>query len=215
MCQEKEFESSFSCTKVLFSYRSGAIIYQYIYIFLKKSFSFPFSTASGWGMQCWEKRRYWEKEPWVLMKARLKGTVEKIPCLTAQLLCYRCCPRASQPHRGNTLCKHTLGSDSKSIISTSCLWQHLTAVSLLSPCCPLDPHGYHKLSAFAPPSPCPRAIHIIITLPFFGLKLQRSSCHMYNPKYIMQIKVQTFLIKLPCDNTAVDYSTSMNHELGR
>lgn len=159
MCQEKEFESSFSCTKVLFSYMSGAIIYQYIYILKKKKpFSFPCSTASGWGMQCWEKRRYWEKEPWVLMKARLKGTVEKIPCLTAQLLCYRCCPRASQPHRGNTLCKHTLGSDSKSIISTSCLWQHLTAVSLLSASCPLDPRGYHKLSAkLCPTFPLPQS----------------------------------------------------------
>lgn len=130
----------------------------YIYIFLKKSFSFPFSTASGWGMQCWEKRRCWEKESWVLMKARLKGSVEKIPCLTAQLLCYRRCPRASQPHRGNTLCKHTLGSDSKSIISTSCLWQHLTAVSLLSASCPLDPRGYHKLSAkLCPTFPLPQS----------------------------------------------------------
>lgn len=99
----------------------------------------------------------------------------------------------------------------KHIISTSCFWQHPTAVSLPSSFCPVDPHGYHKLSAkLCPASPCPRAIYIIITLPFFGLKLERCSCHMYNPEYITQIKVQAFLIKQPCDNTAADFSTSMN-----
>lgn len=57
MCQEKEFESSFSCTKVLFSYRSGAIIYQYIYIFLKKKSPFLFPVAQPVVEECNAERK--------------------------------------------------------------------------------------------------------------------------------------------------------------
>lgn len=61
--------------------KDGAIIYQY----KKQPFSFPFSTASSKGIRCWEKRRCWEKEPWILMKVRWRKLWKK--SYASQLSC--------------------------------------------------------------------------------------------------------------------------------